>query len=60
MRDLSLIAVTALITALITAWSMHAFGTIAPARTSFAPASMDVMKMMRNAKDLPQERYDAF
>jgi hypothetical protein len=60
MRDISLIAATALITALITAWSMHALGTSAPAKPSFAPASMNVMQMMRDAKGLPEEYYDAF
>ena len=61
MREkISLITVTALITALITAWSMHALGTSAPAKTTFAPASMNIMQMMRNAKDLPSEHFDAF
>jgi hypothetical protein len=39
---------------------MHALGTSAPAKTSFAPASMNVMQMMRAAKGLPEESYDAF
>jgi hypothetical protein len=60
MREIALIAATALITALITAWGMHALGTSAPAKTSFAPASMNVMQLMRDAKALPEEYYDAF
>jgi len=60
MRELLLIAATALITALITAWSMHALGTSAPMRSSLAPASMNIMQMMRDVKGLPQDNYDAF
>jgi hypothetical protein len=60
MREISLIAATALITAVITAWSMHAVGTGATAKTKFAPASMNILQMMRDAKELPQESYDAF
>jgi hypothetical protein len=39
---------------------MHALGISAPAKTTFAPASMNIMQMMRNAKDLPSEHYEAF
>ena len=60
MRDISLIAATALVTALITAWSMHGLSTGAPAKTGLAPASMNVMQMMRDAKGLPEEYHDAF
>jgi len=60
MRDLSMIAATALITAIATIWSLHAIGTVAPHQPIAASASMNVMQMMREAKDLPVQRYDAF
>ena len=47
MRELTLIAATALITAIVTVWSMHALGTGAPAKTTAASASMSVMQMMK-------------
>jgi len=60
MREISLIAATALITALITAWSMHPVGTSAPPETTVAPAPVNIMEMMRNAKGLPQDSYNGF
>jgi len=39
---------------------MHAIGTVAPQKSVAASASMNVMQMMRDAKDLPVQRYDAF
>jgi hypothetical protein len=60
MRDISMIAVTALITAIMTIWSMHAVGTGTPQRSTAASASMNIMQMMRDTKNLPEQRYDAF
>jgi hypothetical protein len=59
MREISLITATALITALITAWSMHTVGTGMPAKATAASTSMDIMQMMRDAKNLPEQSYDA-
>ena len=60
MRDISMIAATALITAIATIWSLHAVGTTTPQKPAAAGASMNFMQMMRDAKRLPTERYDAF
>jgi hypothetical protein len=59
MREISLMAATAVITALITAWSMHTVGTSMPANTTAASTSMNIMQMMRDAKNLPEQSYDA-
>ena len=56
MRKISLLAATAAITALFTAWSMQ---TVVPAKTTEASTSMNIMQMMRDAKNLPEESYDA-
>jgi hypothetical protein len=58
MRELTLIAGTALITALVTVWSMHAVGTGAPARTTAASAAVSVMQMMKESKNLPEQSFD--
>jgi len=50
MREISLMAATALITALITGM---------PAKTTAASTSMNIMQMMRDAKNLPEQSYDA-
>ena len=59
MRQISLMAATAVITALVTAWSMHTVGTGMPANTTAASTSMNIMQMMRDAKNLPEQSYDA-
>jgi hypothetical protein len=59
MREISLMAATAAVTALITAWSMHTVGTGMPANTTAASTSMNIMQMMRDAKNLPEQSYDA-
>jgi len=59
MREISLMAATALITALITAWSMHTVGTGMPSNTTAASSSMNIMQMMRDAKNLPEQSFDA-
>jgi hypothetical protein len=58
MRKIPMIAATAVITALITSWSMYPVSTnLAVAR---APTpSLNIMQMMRTSKDLPVENYDA-
>ena len=60
MRDIFMIAATALITAIATIWSLHAVGTTRPQKPAAAEASMTIMQMMRDAKGLPTQRYDAF
>jgi len=59
MRKLAMVAATAVITALVTIWSMHAVSTTTPAKAMVATPSLNIMQMMRNAKDLPVESYDA-
>jgi len=59
MRKFVMIAATVVITALIAAWSMYAVSTTSPAKATASAASLNIMQMMRDAKDLPVEAYDA-
>jgi len=59
MRKINMIAATAVITALITIWSMYAVSTTAPAKVAAPTPSLNIMQMMRDAKGLPEESYDA-
>ena len=59
MHKLGMVATTAIITALIAIGSMHAVSTTTPAKAMLATPSLNVMQMMRNAKNLPVESYDA-
>lgn len=58
MRKIAMTTATAAITALITVWSMYPVSTNSAIATASTP-SLNIMQMMRNAKDLPVERYDA-
>jgi len=58
MRKIAMTAATAVITALITVWSMYP-GSTNSATARASTTSLNIMQMMRNAKDLPVERYDA-
>ena len=61
MRQITVILVTAALTAMVTVFSMMA--TSHSSRTSAevrAPDPIDVMKKMRNAKDLPYQSYPAY
>jgi hypothetical protein len=58
MRETSIVAATAVITALITIWSMHALGTGMPGKPTADATSYSVMQMMRDAKGLPDQSYD--
>jgi hypothetical protein len=63
MRDISVIFATALVTATITILSMNAISSTTSKRMSnatHAPASVDVMQMMKDAKELPNQNYDAY
>ena len=59
MRKFVMIAATVVITALITAWSMYSVSTTWPAKATASTASLNIMQMMREAKDLRAEAYDA-
>jgi hypothetical protein len=63
MRQISIILATALVTAIITILSMNAISSTTLKRMGSAthtPASADVMQMMKDAKELPNQNYDAF
>jgi hypothetical protein len=61
MRQLTVILVTAVLTATATAFSMMAISSnpVRPGADVDANSPIDVMKMMRNAKNLPTESYPA-
>jgi hypothetical protein len=61
MRQGSIILATALITAAVTIFAMKAISSPPSNRKANAEAStpVDVMKLMRDAKDLPIENYQA-
>ena len=60
MRKIALITATAVITVLVTVWSMHAVSTTSPAKAAMASTpSLNITQMMRDAKDLQVESYDA-
>ena len=61
MRLASIILATALITAAVTIFGMKAIGAPPAIEKVNAKAStsVDVMKIMREAKDLPTENYQA-
>jgi hypothetical protein len=61
MRQITVILVTAVLTATVTVFSMMAISS-SSVRTGadvHASAPIDVMKMMRDAKDLPNQSYPA-
>jgi len=60
MRQTLTIAVTVLVTATLTIVFMNAIhGPTTHATASFAPASPSIMDMMGNARNLPDEKFDA-
>jgi hypothetical protein len=61
MRQFSVILATAVITAAVTVASMMAISSSSTRSgvVAHGPAPIDVMKMMRDAKDLPNENYPA-
>ena len=59
MHRIAMIAATAAITALIAAWTMYGLSTTSPAKAIATTPSLNIMQMMREAKDLPVESYDA-
>jgi hypothetical protein len=63
MRQISIVVATALVTATITILSMNAISSTMSKRTgnaAHAPPSVDVMQLMKDAKDLPNQYYDAY
>ena len=63
MRQVIIIFATALVTAAVTIVSMNAIGSTTFKRmgiATHAPGSVDVMQMMKDAKDLPNQNYDAY
>jgi hypothetical protein len=61
MRQISVILATAVITATVTVASMMAisFSSTRSGAVARGPGPVDIMKMMRDAKDLPNESYPA-
>jgi len=61
MRQISIILATAVIAATVTVAGMMAFSSSSTRNGVVArgPGTIDVMKMMKDAKDLPNESYPA-
>ena len=61
MRQITVILLTAVLTAMVTVFSMMATSSNSSRSRAEvgAPDPIDVMKMMRNAKDLPNQSYPA-
>ena len=63
MRQMSIIVATALVTATVTILSMNAISSATSKRMGNAthgPVSVDVMQLMKDAKELPIQNYDAY
>ena len=63
MRQISIIVATALVTATVTVLSMNAFSSATTKRidnAAHAPGSVDTMQLMKDAKELPNQNYDAY
>jgi hypothetical protein len=63
MRQISIIATTALVTAAVTILSMNAISSTTSkgvGNVEHASPSVDVMQMMKDAKELPNQNYDAY
>ena len=56
MRKIAMVAVT--VVTLIAVWNMYPAGTTSAIATASTP-SLNIMQMMRTAKALPVESYDA-
>ena len=61
MRQITVILVTAALTAMVTVFSMMATSpnSVRTSGVVRAPDAIDVMKIMRDAKDLPNQSYPA-
>jgi len=63
MRQISIIVATALVTATVTILSMNAISSTTskrPGNVTHALGSVEVMQMMKDAKELPNQNYDAY
>ena len=63
MRHISIIAATALVASTVTILSMAAISSTTSKRAgnaTDAPPTVDVMQLMKDAKELPQQYYDAY
>jgi hypothetical protein len=63
MRQVIIIFATALVTAAVSIVSMNAIGSTtfkSIGIATHAPGSVDVVQMMKDAKDLPNQNYDAY
>lgn len=61
MRQALIISLTVLVTATFTILSMNVIhGPADNNAAAHATASMDIMQMMKNARNLPDERFDAY
>lgn len=63
MRRAIIVAITAaLVTAIVASWGTTVITGHSPKNSGAAMASkpIDVMQMMKDAKDLPEEKYDAY
>jgi hypothetical protein len=61
MRQTTIIAALVAIAATLAIWGATAIvaNPQKPSTHTFGASSIDVMQMMRNAKDLPEQHYDA-
>lgn len=61
MRQTALITATALVTAIAAIWGLMAINANPSLHSASAPASVsiDVMQMMKEAQNLPEQQYDA-
>ena len=61
MRQTVIVATAALIAAVVAIWSATAIPGNSPrqATATSVSTSIDVMEMMKNAKNLPEQRFDA-
>jgi hypothetical protein len=61
MRQGLIISLTAIVTATLTILSMNVInGPMDNKTAGYAPASMDIMQMMKGARNLPDEAFDAY
>jgi hypothetical protein len=56
----AIIATTAVVVGIAAIWGLTTVIARQPKDASVGPASIDATQMMRKAKNLPVERYDAF
>jgi hypothetical protein len=62
MRQTAIVATSALLVALAAIWGVTVINAKSPTQASVpsSASSIDVMQMMKNAKNLPVQQYDAF